>query len=42
MTQGGKERTREEFTALYAQAGFALTRIIATASGVSVIEGRKQ
>lgn len=42
MTQGGKERTRQEFTDLYAQAGFELTRIVPTARGISVIEGRKQ
>jgi hypothetical protein len=36
---GGKERTAEEYAALYSRAGFRLTRIVPTASEVSVIEG---
>jgi hypothetical protein len=39
MVIGGQERTEVEFRALYAQAGFALTRVIPTQSPVSVIEG---
>ena len=35
---GGKERTAEEFRALLAGAGFALTGIVPTAAGPSVIE----
>ncbi|MGH3779324.1 MAG: methyltransferase [Pseudonocardiaceae bacterium] len=35
----GKERTAEEFRALYDAAGFRLTRIIPTSSMFSVIEG---
>lgn len=37
---GGKERTEEEFRELLAAAGFALSRIIPTTVGVSVIEAR--
>jgi hypothetical protein len=36
---GGKERTVEEFQALYAAAGLRLTRIIRTTSMFSLIEG---
>lgn len=36
---GGRERTPDDFRALYTQAGFHLTRIIPTPSGFSVIEG---
>jgi hypothetical protein len=35
---GGRERTPEEYQALLAKAGLRLTRIIPTASPVSVIE----
>jgi ubiquinone/menaquinone biosynthesis C-methylase UbiE len=38
---GGKERTAEEFRQLYEAAGFTLTRIVATESPFSVIEGVK-
>ena len=37
---GGKERTEEEYRALYDAAGFKLTSITPTAAEVSVIEGR--
>lgn len=37
---GGRERTMEEYSALYAKAGFALTRVIPTAAPTSIIEGR--
>ena len=37
---GGKERTREQFAALFAGAGFELTRIVPTQSPLAVIEGR--
>ena len=36
---GGRERTADDFRALYTQAGFHLTRIVPTSSGFSVIEG---
>jgi hypothetical protein len=35
---GGRERTADEFAALFARAGFELTRIVPTASALSVIE----
>lgn len=34
----GKERTEEEFRALFAKAGFKLDRIVPTISMASVIE----
>jgi hypothetical protein len=36
---GGRERTEEEFRALYEAAGFRLTRVVPTDSPFSVIEG---
>jgi hypothetical protein len=36
----GRERTAEEFRALFEKAGFELTRIVPTKSPLSVIEGR--
>lgn len=36
---GGMERTEAEYRALYSRCGFALKRIVPTASEVSVIEG---
>ncbi|AFY62730.1 methyltransferase [Synechococcus sp. PCC 6312] len=41
MCPGGKERTAAEFQALFAQAGFKLTRIVPTHGIVSVIEGMR-
>ena len=38
MTEGGRERTREEYVDLLASAGLRLTRIVSTASPVSVVE----
>jgi len=37
---GGRERTADEFAALFARSGFALTRIVPTKSAVSVIEAK--
>ena len=37
---GGKERTEEEFRALFARAGFELARVVPTHSPLSVIEAR--
>ena len=42
LLPGGKERTEEEFAALLERAGFRLTRVVATASPLSVIEARPQ
>ncbi|HJR09583.1 MAG TPA: methyltransferase [Pyrinomonadaceae bacterium] len=41
LSPGGLERTEQEYRQLYAEAGFELTRIIPTASPMSVIEGVK-
>jgi len=35
----GRERTKEEYSLLFSEAGLAMTRIIPTASDVSIIEG---
>lgn len=40
LMPGGRERTEQEFRALFARAGFELTRITPTKSPLSVIEGR--
>lgn len=37
---GGQERTEEEYRALLAKAGFRLSRVVPTASPVSVVEAR--
>jgi hypothetical protein len=37
---GGRERTVEEFAALYEEAGFDLAGTTPTAAAMSVIEGR--
>lgn len=37
---GGRERTADEFTALFAANGFELTRVVPTESPLCVIEGR--
>jgi hypothetical protein len=39
VVHGGRERTEVEFRRLFEAAGFWLTRIVPTASDVSVIEG---
>jgi hypothetical protein len=38
---GGKERTEQEYRALFDAAGFRLTRVVPTAMEVSVIEGER-
>ncbi|HJT75946.1 MAG TPA: methyltransferase, partial [Gemmataceae bacterium] len=38
---GGRERTREEYEALFRAGGFRLTRVVPTEAEVSVIEGQK-
>jgi len=40
LMPGGRERTEEEFRALFKRAGFSLTRIVPTKSPLSVIEAR--
>lgn len=39
MLLGGKERTQEEFRTLFAASGWKLSRVIRTASQLSVVEG---
>ena len=39
VSPGGQERTEAEYRALYAAAGFELTRVIPTRSRISLIEG---
>jgi len=39
MTPGGRERTAEEFRALFASAGLRFSRIVETALPIRVIEG---
>jgi hypothetical protein len=41
VMEGGKERTKEEYGTLLAASGFRLTRVIATKSPYSVIEGER-
>ena len=38
VTEGGKERTEEEFAALFEASGFRLSRIVPTSSPICVIE----
>ncbi len=42
LIPGGKERTADEYRALFQQAGFELSRIVPTGSEVSVIEAVKR
>jgi hypothetical protein len=37
---GGKERTEKEYAELFGKAGFSLTRVVPTASPVSVVEAK--
>jgi hypothetical protein len=37
---GGRERTADEFRALFQRAGFTVTKIVPTKSPLSVIEAR--
>ena len=39
VSPGGQERTREEFAALLAAAGFRLERVVEVDARISVIEG---
>jgi hypothetical protein len=42
LTPRGRERTEQEFAKLFGAAGFRLTRVVPTASAVSVVEGARQ
>jgi hypothetical protein len=37
---GGKERTAEQYSELFTNAGFRLTNIVNTAAGISIVEGQ--
>lgn len=39
MTQGGRERTKEEFAALFDKSGMRLERIVPTSEPICIIEG---
>jgi len=39
VTQGGRERTEQEFQKLYEAAGFRLSKVITTRAPVSIVEG---
>jgi hypothetical protein len=39
MSEGGRERTEEEFRTLLTAGGFELTRVVPTGSRVSIVEG---
>lgn len=41
LTPRGRERTEQEYAKLFAAGGFRLTRIVPTASAVSVVEGER-
>jgi hypothetical protein len=41
LLPGGRERTEDEFRALFESAGFRVTRIVPTASPLSVIEAKR-
>jgi len=36
---GGRERTKKEFAAMFAEAGLKMTRIIPTSRALSIVEG---
>jgi hypothetical protein len=42
LIPGGKERTAEEYRALFAKAGFEILRIVPTSTEISIIEGVRQ
>ena len=42
VNTGGRQRSEAEFRALYDWAGFALTRIVPTPAGVSIVEGVRE
>jgi ubiquinone/menaquinone biosynthesis C-methylase UbiE len=42
LIPGGKERTENEYRALFARAGFELTGIVPTGTEVSIVEGKRQ
>jgi len=40
VLEQGQERTRAEFSALFAAAGLGLTRVLPTDSEMSILEGK--
>ena len=42
LIPGGKERTENEYRALFERAGFELARIVPTGTEVSIVEGEKR
>ena len=42
LIPGGKERTEEEYTTLFGEAGFSLSRVIPTTAEICIVEGRKR
>jgi hypothetical protein len=42
LIPGGKERTENEYRALFERAGFELARIVRTGTEVSIVEGKKR
>jgi hypothetical protein len=42
VNTGGRQRSEAEFRALYDAAGFALTRIVPTPAGASIVEGGRK
>ena len=42
LLPGGRERSADEFRALFARAGFDLTAIVPPKSPVSVVDARKR
>ena len=41
MTEGGCERTQNEFAELFASSGLTLTKVISTQTPVSIVEAKK-
>jgi hypothetical protein len=39
VVPGGRERVREEFAAIFSDAGFRLVGVTPTGAGVSIVEG---
>jgi hypothetical protein len=39
VMNGGRERTRDEFSSIFAAAGFRLTSVTATATPLCMLEG---
>jgi hypothetical protein len=42
LIPGGKERTENEYRALFKRAGFELARIVPTGTEISIVEGKKR